>query len=111
MKKLAAIILISIGLNANSQVDKVAHFGVGYISGALTSGVTLVHSNGKHEWLKSISFGAAVGTAVGLGKEIYDYKDYGLFDWGDLGATVLGAVAGSVHVTFTINRYEKKHLL
>ncbi len=109
MKKL--IIILSFANIAHSQVDKVAHFGVGYISGALTSGVTLVNSNGKNEWIKSISFGAAVGTAIGLGKEIYDYKDYGLFDWGDLGATVLGAVAGSVHVTFTINRYEKKHLL
>lgn len=112
MKTLVTIILISIGLNASSQVtDKVAHFGVGYVSGSLTSSIVLTHSNGKNEWLKSIAFGTLSGAILGTAKEVYDFKDYGRFDWNDLGATVLGSTLGSVTIKISINQYEKKHLL
>ena len=36
---------------------------------------------------------------VAVGKEIYDYKDYGLFSKADVIATVLGGLAGYFAVT------------
>lgn len=40
---------------------------------------------------------AAVVTAViGVAKEVYDKKDYGLFDWNDILADVCGAVIGAL---------------
>lgn len=38
----------------------------------------------------------SIGTAVatGVGKELYDWKDYGLFSWSDIVADVLGVLAG-----------------
>lgn len=111
MKTLITIILIHVGLTATAQTDKVAHFGVGYIVGATSNAIVLTNSNGKNEWIKSVSVGLLSGALIGTAKEIYDYKDYGLFDWKDLGATVLGSTLGSVTIKLSINRYEKKHLL
>ena len=36
----------------------------------------------------------SIGTAIatGVGKELYDWRDYGHFSWGDILADVLGAV-------------------
>ncbi len=113
MKTLLTTIALAFALNAPAQIktDKVAHFGIGYVTGALTTSATLIYSNGKHEWLKSLSVGIASGVIVGTAKELYDFKDYGRFDWQDLGATVIGAALGSVTIKISINRYEKKHLL
>lgn len=40
----------------------------------------------------------SIGTAIitGIGKEVYDYKDYGNFSWEDIVADVLGVVCGIV---------------
>ena len=104
--------LLITGLQAKAQVtDKVAHFGVGYIAGSISSGITLINSNGKNEWLKAISVGTASGIILGTAKEVYDYKNNGPFDWKDLGATVLGSTLGSITVKISINRYERKHLI
>lgn len=112
MKKLIALWFISISSMMNAQVtDKVAHFGVGYVAGSISSGVTLINSNGKNEWLKSISVGTASGIILGTTKEVYDYKNNGPFDWKDLGVTVLGSTLGSITIKISINRYERKHLI
>lgn len=112
MKHLFTIIILTISTCSLTQVtDKVAHFGVGYISGAITSSITLIHSNGKNEWFKSLSIGTASGVLLGTAKELYDYRSYGKFDWYDLGFTVLGSALGSVTIKISINRYERKHLI
>lgn len=95
--------------NSQIQTDKVAHFGVGYVAGSLTSSITLINSNGKNEWWKSIGVGIGSGLILGVGKEMYDQHKYGGFDWKDLGCTVLGSALGSVTVKLTINRYDFKH--
>ena len=40
------------------------------------------------------SIGAAV--AAGVGKELYDWRDYGLFSWGDIIADMLGVVVAII---------------
>lgn len=37
-----------------------------------------------------------VTIAIGVAKEFYDKKDYGLFDWNDILADVCGAVIGAL---------------
>lgn len=39
----------------------------------------------------------SVGTAIatGVGKELYDWKDYGLFSWADIIADIAGTAAGA----------------
>jgi uncharacterized protein YfiM (DUF2279 family) len=113
MKRLILILFLAFSLNANSQIktDKVAHFGVGFISGAAATSITLNNSNGRHEWIKSISVGLLTGFVLGVGKEFYDLKDYGVFNWGDAMYTTVGGGVGGVSLKFSINRYERKHLL
>jgi len=40
----------------------------------------------------------SIGTAVatGVGKELYDWKDYGLFSWSDIVADIAGTAAGAL---------------
>lgn len=47
---------------------------------------------------KLISAVVAVMTtlAIGVAKEFYDKKDYGIFDWNDILADVCGAVIGAL---------------
>lgn len=47
---------------------------------------------------KLISAVVAVVTtlAIGVAKEFYDKKDYGLFDWNDILADVCGALIGTI---------------
>ena len=47
---------------------------------------------------KLISAVVAVVTtlAIGVAKEFYDKKDYGLFDWNDILADVCGALIGAI---------------
>lgn len=113
MKTILTILLTACLGSCFSQVktDKVSHFGVGYATGALSSAIVLNNSNGKNEWFKSLAVGFGSSALIGCGKEVYDYLDYGVFDFKDLGATVLGGVLGSVTIKITIKTYEKKHLL
>ena len=40
----------------------------------------------------------SIGTSIatGVGKELYDWKDYGLFSWSDILADALGIVVATV---------------
>ena len=111
MKNLFIALLLASSTHAQIQTDKVAHFGVGYVTGAVSSSIVLINSNGKNEWFKSLAVGFGSGLIIGTGKELYDQWKYGGFNWVDLGATVLGSTLGSVTIKISINRYEKKHLL
>lgn len=37
-------------------------------------------------------FGAGTALLTGVGKELYDWRDYGTFSWGDIFADVLGVL-------------------
>lgn len=98
MKKLILFLLIS--SNANSQqVDKVAHFGVGYVIGETSSALT-----NKQKPIVNISIGIGTGLIVGTAKEIYDKSKGGQFNYKDLGATVLGSALGTITIRYTIRK-------
>ena len=43
----------------------------------------------------------SIGTAIatGVGKELYDWRDYGLFSWGDILADMAGIVVAVLIIT------------
>lgn len=43
----------------------------------------------------------SIGTAIatGVGKEMYDYRDYGLFSWWDIAADLTGTVVAVTIIT------------
>ena len=97
MKKL---IILLISFNGYSQqVDKVAHFGVGYVASATTSALM-----SKQTPWKNIAIGIGSSVVLGTAKELYDYNKKGVFNYKDLGATVLGGVLGSVTIRWTIRK-------
>lgn len=82
------ILLTILPLFAMSQpIDKMLHFGAGYIIGSATSAMTYDFKINNH-----IELGIGAATAVGLGKEIYDQYKYKGFDVMDAVATVAGGV-------------------
>lgn len=100
MKKLIIILLLIVSFNCKAQqVDKVAHFGVGYIASATTSALI-----SKQTPWKNLAIGIGSSVVIGTAKEIYDYRVKGVFNYKDLGATVFGGVLGSVTIRYTINK-------
>lgn len=99
MKKIILILILLLSFTCKSQqVDKVAHFGVGYITSATTSALT----NKQSPWI-NITIGVSTAFIVGTGKELYDCnKNNVKFNWKDLGWTVAGGVAGSITIRWTI---------
>ena len=83
----------------SQQVDKVAHFGVGYVASATTSALM-----SKQTPWKNIAIGIGSSVVLGTAKELYDYNKKGVFNYKDLGATVLGGVLGSVTIRWTIRK-------
>ena len=74
--------------------DKLLHLSATYvIASTTTSLVSCKYSKKQAFWI-----GVATGTAIGVGKELYDIK-HGNPEWGDLGADVVGALLGSFTVT------------
>ena len=71
--------------------DYICHFLAGFIIALI---VTLIFTP---------LVGVIVGSAVAVGKELYDYKSYGVFDFWDLFFTLCGVFAGVVvlHLVLT----------
>ncbi len=94
MKKLIIAFLISFNLSAQTiPQDKMLHFSGCYIVSASTTTLASYYLPKK----KAFWVGVSVGTAIGLGKEIWDIK-HGNPELGDLGADVIGALFGSFTV-------------
>ncbi len=98
MKTLIIFLFLSISCKAQ-QVDKVAHFGVGYVLGATSSAIT-----NKQKPIVNISIGVGTGLVVGTCKELYDKSKGGQFNYKDLGATVFGSVVGVITIRYTIRK-------
>lgn len=62
--------------------DKVLHIAVGFLVGI---GLSFLFAN---------YIALIVGATLAVGKEFYDYKDYGKFDFFDMFVTLLGTVVG-----------------
>ena len=105
---LTAFCMLAFTTTAQVQTDKVAHFGVGYMSGAMTSGLITSFGNWKNEWVKSVGFGTLAGVILGTGKELYDQHQGRPFDIKDLGATVVGSLVGSITVKIVVDFSRKK---
>ena len=95
MKKLIFILLISFNLSAQQiPQDKMLHFSGCYIVSATTTTIASHYLPKK----KAFWVGVSVGTAIGLAKEIWDINN-GTPEIKDLGADILGSIAGSITVT------------
>ena len=94
MKKLALILALVTGLNANSQiaVDKALHFNA---SSLITSSVNLYVYNDTKSLGSAFVFGALAGFGSGIAKEGFDYFTGGHVSIGDFGASALGTITSS----------------
>jgi hypothetical protein len=99
------ILITILPLFAMSQpVDKMLHFGAGYIIGSATSATTYNFKINNH-----IEIGIGAATLAGLGKELRDEHIYKGFDVMDAVATVAGGVCGSLTIKIALTRHRKKH--
>jgi len=64
-------------------VDKILHFAVCF-------GITLLLYPLIGWW------GMGTALATGVGKELYDWRDYGMFSWGDILADTIGVVVATI---------------
>jgi len=71
------------------QFDKQLHFAVGMEASAAAYAVVYGATQSK---LIASAASIAFSFVLGVSKEIYDYYDYGLFDWKDVEATTLGSL-------------------
>ena len=95
MKKLIIAFLISFNLSAQTiPQDKMLHFSGCYIVSASTTTLASYYLPKK----KAFWVGVSVGTALGIAKEIWDINN-GTPEINDLGADILGSLAGSITVT------------
>lgn len=79
------------------ETDKVAHFGVGYITGATA---TVVLHKVIEDKNTATALGAFAAFVLGAGKELYDAKKGGDADELDAWATFYGGVAGAITVRY-----------
>ena len=119
MKKLLTtiiIILLTLNLNAQIQDDKINHFSVGYLIGAVSNIQTyelLSMTNINPKTSKVISFGVGVGMGLLAGhlKEKYDSNHEGVYNKQDLKATTVGSLSGSLTVRLILwNSVPRKSL-
>lgn len=78
MKQPIKKVAISISKWVGENFDKCLHFIVCML-------LTMVFSLFVPMWVAGITV-----LIIGIGKEIYDYADYGKFDWKDLIADIIG---------------------
>jgi uncharacterized protein YfiM (DUF2279 family) len=98
MKKL--IILLISFQGYSQQVDKVAHFGVGYVATATTSALM-----SKQTPWKSITLSFTTAVVIGGAKELYDLKvKKTAFNGKDFFWTVMGGASGIVTIRWTIRK-------
>lgn len=99
MKRIILILILILSFSCKAQhVDKVAHFGVGYVSSATTSALT----NKQTPWI-NITIGIGTAFVIGTSKELYDCnKNNVKFNWKDLGWTVAGGAVGAITIRYTI---------
>jgi uncharacterized protein YfiM (DUF2279 family) len=99
MKTLIIFLFLSLSCNSQ-QVDKVAHFGVGYITTSTTSALL-----SKQSPLVNITVSLGTAVVIGTAKELYDLKvKKTAFNCKDLFWTVMGGASGIVTIRYTIRK-------
>ena len=108
MKLLITAITLLFTINTSAQIerDKLLHFSAGVVGSTLTGALTysVTQDANKAFWGAIIS-----GSALGLGKELYDTRSGGSgFDTRDLGFTLVGTVLGT-YLTKLLTRTKRQH--
>lgn len=99
MKK-SILILALLSTIAHAQklpVDKVAHFGVGFVSSSMTTAILT-----RYDVKRPALIGFGFGFALGVGKEISDIYTGGSPEFKDACATILGSALGCVTIKISI---------
>ena len=114
MKKVGCsifFILLTLGLKAQIETDKVLHFVGGNLYGLAGAGIAKQISDGNRWW----TFAGAIGGSaiVGIGKEAIDSgQENNQWDNGDLLATILGgATVGLTIDLFTDHKKNRQKKL
>ncbi len=86
--------------------DKYYHFAASFL---ITGGSYLALSDGFATDAPdelALAWSAGISISVGLGKELYDWVDYGLFSWRDIVWDLAGTAAGLVAMDLIHRRVE-----
>lgn len=65
--------------------DKVLHSIVGIAITFVVAYCLLIYG---FKWWKALLIGYACAFVLAIAKEVYDYNNYGVFDWRDITATI-----------------------
>ena len=105
MKKLILLLFLT-GWYSHAQNDKLLHFGAGVVSRAAGAFIAHELSGGDKWWM----IAGAVGSSLiaGVAKEAIDKGNYGVWDNGDLAATVAGGVTVGIAVEIFHGRKKRK---
>ncbi len=101
------LILTILPLQAQIENDKIAHFGVGALSGAAGAFVASEITEGNRFW--TVTGSIATSLLAGLAKEAIDQQSSNSWDNADLGATVLGGVTVGVTIELLSKKDGKKY--
>ncbi len=94
MRHTLIILLLALGLTCQAQIpqDKRMHI----YAGALASGWGSTLHVPQSELLMPALKGMGVAAGVGVTKELFDLAGGGTAEWGDIGATMIGAVGSQL---------------
>lgn len=95
MIKLVILIAILFSLPHSMQQDKLAHFHVGFASGAVSTLIAKSYTQSKP---KQLLIALVFAGLLGCGKELHDAKYTTGFSFEDLFYTVSGALTSSILV-------------
>lgn len=101
MKKVLLSLLVLVKLNCYSQDRLGLHFAAGSVVGGTSA---FVFKSPK----KAINTSIFLSTLAGVGKELYDKRNGGKFDYSDVGATVLGSLM-TTSVVLIVRDIKRRH--
>lgn len=105
MKNLVLLLfLFSLVGHAQSD-DKLLHYGAGVATGAVGAFIAHEISGGDKWWSIAGALGGSL--AAGLAKEAIDKNKYGVWDNGDLAATVAGGVTVGIAIEIFSGRKKR----
>ena len=105
---LLLLVLSSLSLQAQIEKDKIAHFGLGVLSGGAGAFIASELTQGNRFWTVTGSITASL--LAGLAKEAMDERRSNSWDNADLGATVLGGITVGVTVELVSKKNGKRYL-
>jgi uncharacterized protein YfiM (DUF2279 family) len=102
-----ALLLSASPLNAQIERDKIAHFGLGAVSGAAGAFVASELTDRNRFW--TVTGSIAGSLLAGVAKEALDERTANSWDNADLGATVLGGITVGVTIELISKKDGKRY--